>query len=44
MLEKWLKNQEDNAINKRTNYIGLIISSDSNDVEEERDSNDIQEV
>lgn len=38
------ENQKDNAINDRGNTISLIIGNDSNEVEEGRDSNDIQKV
>lgn len=39
-----MEKNQDNEVNERRNVISLIIGRESNEVEEERESNDTQEV
>lgn len=39
-----MEKDQDNKVNERRNVISLIIGRDSNEVEEEKESNDTQKV
>lgn len=39
-----MEKDQDNEVNERRNVISLIIGRDSNEVEEEKESNDTQKV